>query len=203
MFFGNEGNNKILGGFLRKSGAAHINDEARAARLSIAREIVGYIYKKPEEWDQRCSFNIKYIGDSFLRELDGFDQQKPTDIDSIYSMSYRFLCEFDFLVGSGRELSMELRSIRRKIEHDNAEMDEDIRSQIVYAAYIMPANIAKEFINDANIGVFKDFEQRKIEAENLKSQWDDEIEQKKTAADALKDKLDQYKIGFNFVGLYK
>ncbi|MBA6102398.1 hypothetical protein [Pseudomonas monteilii] len=203
MFFEKEDNNKVLGEFLRKSGIANTDNEARAARLSISREIIGYIYKKPDGWDQRCTFNIKYIGEQYLRILSNFDHQKPTDIDSIYSMSYRFLCEFDFLIGSGKELSMELRSIKNKIEHDNAEMDEDVRSQIIYAAYIMPANIAKEFINDANVGVFRDFEQRKVEAENLKTKWDEEIEQKKAIADALKDKLDEYKIGFNFVGLYK
>lgn len=203
MFFGIEDNAKILADFLRKSGAAHIDNEARATRLSLAREIISYIYKSPEGWDERCSFNIKHIGDQFLQWLRGFIPEKPADIDYIYSMSYRFLCEFDFLVGPGKELSMELRSIRNKIQHDSAEMEDDVKSQIIYASYTMPANIAKEFINDANIGIFKDFEQTRIEAEKLKSQWDEEIKQKQTTAEALKDKLDEYKIGFNFVGLYK
>jgi hypothetical protein len=118
-------------------------------------------------------------------------------------MSYRFLCEFDFLVGAGKELSIELRSIKRKIEHDNSEINEDVRSQIIYASYVMPANIAKEFINDANIGVFKSFESKKSEAEKLKNEWNKEIELKKIEADVLKKKLEEYKIGFNFVGLYK
>ncbi|WP_349735966.1 hypothetical protein [Pseudomonas jessenii] len=203
MFFGKEENAKVLAGFLLKAGAAHVDDEARAKRLSLSREIVGYIYKKPEGWDDRCSFNIKYIGDQFIQWLSDFDPKKPADIDNIYSMSYRFLCEFDFLVGAGKELSMELRRIRNQIEHDDSEMEDDVRSQIIYASYVMPANIAKEFINDANIGIFKDFEQKKSEAENLKKQWDEEIEQKTTITEALKDKLDEYKIGFNFVGLYK
>ncbi|MBK5401314.1 hypothetical protein JFU47_32070 [Pseudomonas sp. TH39(2020)] len=203
MFFGKEENAKVLAGFLFKAGAAHVDDEARAMRLSLSREIIGYIYKQPERWDDRCSFNIKHIGGQFIQWLGDFDPRKPADIDNIYSMAYRFLCEFDFLVGPGKELSMELRSIRNKIEHDNVEMEDNVRSQIIYASYIMPANIAKDFINDANIGVFKDFELRKAEAEKLKNQWDEEIEQKKTITDALKDKLDEYKIGFNFVGLYK
>lgn len=203
MFFGNEGNAKVLATFLRKAEAAHVEEEVRAVRLSLAREIVSYIYKSPEGWDERCSFNIKHIGDQFLQWLRDFDPTKPAHIDHIYSMCYRFLCEFDFLVGAGKELGMELRSIKNKIQHDDAEMDGDVRSQIIYASYVMPANIAKDFINDANIGVFKNFEQKKIEAENLKKQWDEEIESKKSAADVLKSKLDEYKIGFNFVGLYK
>ena len=58
----------------------------------------------------------------------------------------------------------------------------------------MPANIAKDFINDANIGVFKDFEKKKVEAEKLKTKWDGEISSKEAATDALKDKLEEYKI---------
>lgn len=203
MFFGNEENSKVLADFLRKAGGAHVDDEARAIRLSLSRDIIGYMHKSPEGWDERCSFNIKNIGSQFIHWLRSFDPQKSDDIDNIYSLSYRFLCEYDFLVGSGRELSMELRSIRNRIEHDAAEMDDDVRSQIIYASYVMPASIAKEFINDANIGVFKNFEEKKVEAEKLKIQWDDEIEQKKTVTEALKNKLDEYKIGFNFVGLYK
>ncbi|UCX05009.1 hypothetical protein [Shewanella glacialimarina] len=203
MFFGNKDNAQILAEFLRKSGAAHIDNEVRAVRLSLARDIINYIYKSPEGWDERCTFNIKHIGDQFLKWLMNFDPQKGVDIDHIYSMSYRFVCEFDFLVGAGQELGMELRSIKTKMQDDIAEMDDDVKSQMIYASYIMPANIAKDFINDANIGVFKNFEQRKVEAEKLKAQWDEEIEQKKITTEALKDKLDEYKIGFNFVGLYK
>lgn len=203
MFFKNEDNLKALASFLRKADAAHIEDESRAMRLSISREIIGYIYKSPEGWDERCTFNIKHIGDQFIQWIRDFDQSKPTHIDHIYCMSYRFLCEFDFLVGAGRELSMELRSLKNKIEHDSGEMDGDIKSQIIYASYLMPASIAKDFINDANIGVFKDFEQKKLEAEKLKEQWDGEIASKESEVKVLKDKLEEYKIGFNFVGLYQ
>lgn len=203
MFFGEEYNSTILAGFLRKAEAAHIDDDSRQSRLSISREIIGHIYKSPERWDDRCSFNIEHIGDQFLQWLRDFDPAKPSDTDHIFSMAYRFLCEFDFLVGAGKELSMELRFIKNKIQHDIGEMDDDVRSQIIYASYVMPANIAKDFINDANIGVFKNFEEKKSEAEDLKKQWDEEIESKEAAVDALKNKLEKYKVGFNFVGLYQ
>ena len=149
MFFESEENAKVLASFLRKAEAAHIDDESRENRLSILREIIGHIYKSPSDWDERCAFNIKNIGGQFLQWLRDFDPTKLTHIDSIYTMSYRFLCEFDFLVGPGMELSMELQSIKRNIEDDSAEVDGDLRSQIIYASYVMPANIAKSFINDS------------------------------------------------------
>ena len=40
-------------------------------------------------------------------------------------------------------------------------------------------------------------------AEKLKSDWDDELGKKEIVVNALRDKLDEYKIGFNFVGLFK
>lgn len=203
MFFGDENNAQVLGKFLRKAEAAHIEDEARAKRLSISREIVGYIYKSPEGWDERCPFNIKHIGNQFLQWLRDFDPTKNDHIDHIYCIAYRFLCEFDFLVGPGKELGMELRRIKSQIESDVAEMDENVRSQIIYASYVMPANIAKEFINDSNIASFREFEAKKSEAEKLKKQWDEEINVKKAETDAIKVKLSEYKTGFNFVGLYK
>jgi hypothetical protein len=203
MFFENVENAAVLANFLRKADATKIHEKSKFDRLTIARTIISYMYKSPKEWDDRCSFNIKHVGIQFIDWLRDFDEGIPGSVDNIYCLTYRFLCEFDFLVGPAMELSMEMRSIKSKIQLDNNDMSEDIRSQIVYASYVMPANIAKEFINDANIGVFKNFEARKAEAENLKNQWDEEINAKSLAAEALKNKLDEYKIGFNFVGLYK
>lgn len=203
MFFENEIRVKILASFIQKANIATVKEEFRATRLSISKEIIGYIHKSPSDWDARCSFNIKNIGEQYINWLNDFDPSKSTDIDNIYSMSYRFLCEFDFLAGSGQELSRELRHIRNKIEHDTHEIDGEVKSEIIYASYIMPANIVKDFINDANIGAFKAFEEKKLEAEKLKLDWDKEIASKEKTVQDLKDKLEKYKIGFNFVGLYQ
>jgi len=203
MFFSNESNNNVLGAFLRKAEAAHINEETLQSRLDTAKYIISYIHKSPQEWDERCTFNIKHIGDQFLKWLREFDSTKVEQINHIYVIAYRFLCEYDFLVGPGKELSMELSSIKNKIQNDAYELDGDLKSQITYASYVMPANIAKDFINDSNIGVFRDFQETKEKAKKLKEDWDNEIEEKMGDVDNLKNNLDKYKIGFNFVGLYQ
>lgn len=203
MFFGDENNAKVLRDFIRKADASHIDDEARNKRLNISKQIISYINKSPETWDDRCIFNIKIIGNSFIELISIFDTSKPDIIDDIYFMSYRFLCEFEFLIGAGNELGIDLQLIKNKIQLDNADMPDIVRNQIIYAFYVMPANIVKDFINNPNIGAFRDFEQKKNDAEKLKVQWDGELESKKKATQELKDKLDEYKIGFNFVGLHK
>jgi len=203
MFFAEENNLKYIGAFIRKAESSHIEDETKAKRLSIVKELVGYIHKSPESWDERCAFNIKHIGDHFLNSLRNFDPSNLSEIDQIYCMSYRFLCEFDFLVGAGKEISFELSAIKNRIQQDAAQIDDDARSQIIYASYVMPANIAKEFLNDSNIGVFRDFEVKKSEAEKLKAEWNKELEQKEAETERLKEKLEEYKTAFNFVGLYQ
>jgi hypothetical protein len=203
MFFQEENNLKALNSFLFKAGSTPLDDSAKRERLNVAVQIIEYIQKFPEDWDARCTFNIKYVGIQFIQSLRSFDPQKSFDIDYIYTMAYRFLCEFDFLVGPDRELSSDLSILKNKVIDDVEEMDGMVKSQIIYASYFMPASIAKEFINDANIGVFRDFEFKKSEAETLKQTWDQEIVAKKVEVDELKNKLNEYKVGFNFVGLYQ
>lgn len=208
IFFSQQENASVLADFIRKASAAHVSDEVRADRILISKEVVEYIYRAPNEWDERCEFNIKNIGQQYVNYLKAFDSKNvsdrfESDIDYIYSMSYRFLCEFDFFVGHGRELSMELRSVKNKIQDDAAQMAGDSRSQIYYASYVMPANIVKSYINDPSIGDFKRFSAEKKEAGELLAQWKTDIEAKKAEVDALKGKLEEYKVGFNFVGLYK
>ncbi|MQB18416.1 hypothetical protein DXU77_25680 [Pseudomonas lactis] len=202
MFFANEDNSKILAAFLKKAGALHTASDVQNFRLGVAVDLIGRMYKNPNDWDEKCKFNIEHIGEHFLRRMQNFDVDSD-DIDHIYISSYRFLCELDFLIGEGRELSMELSSTLERVHEDMNSATGTVRSQLMYASYSMPISIAKELVNDSSIGVIKSFYQTKAEALKLKEQWDDEIEAKKVEVGHLKDKLDEYKVAFNFVGLHQ
>ena len=203
MFFENKTNLEILEDFLQKTVINQEQGDSQSSRLSLSRDIIQSIYRSPAEWDESCPFNIKDIGKSYISWIINIDISNPTHIDSLYSMSYRFLCEFEFFTDTAHTLNRNLREIKSLIESDIDSMSDSAKSEIIYASYIMPANIVKDFINDSNIGVFKGFEQKKIEAEKLKEEWDKEIASKEATAKELKDKLEEYKIGFNFVGLYQ
>jgi hypothetical protein len=106
------------------------------------------------------------------------------------------------MIGSGQQLGFDLADIKKQIINDTADMDEMNRSQIIYASYIMPANIVKELLTRPEIDNFVRFEKKISDSETLKKQWDKEIEDKITAVETIKKKLDEFKTAFNFVGLY-
>ncbi len=203
MFFSSESSTRAIDSFIKQATIAVLEDEQYKTRLERSLEIVGSISKNPDGWSDRCRFNINWIGDNFISELSSYQASSIEGIDNIYTCAYRFLCEFDFFIGPGKELSLELRSLRSKIQNDALKLDSDVSSQIIYASYVMPANIVKEFINNKDIAVISTFNKKVEESKQLKSQWDLEIEEKENSVNDLKNKLDEYKIGFNFVGLYK
>lgn len=175
-------------------------------RAKRAYKIISSILKKPEFWDERCQFNKKHVGEQFVEWVRDFSAKDEEGVNNIYVLAYRFLCEFDFFVGEGFELTIDLRKLKSEIEKEEFEendIDGHVKGQIVYAKYFMPANITKELINDSNIGVFKSYEEKVDSAEKLKDEWDKEIEEKEKYLTGLRERLDEVGNAFNFVGLYK
>lgn len=64
----------------------------------------------------------------------------------------------------------------------------------------MPADIAKRLINHPNFNEIKSYNEKYDNAEKLKSDWSIELDNKEKAVNALKNKLNEYKTRFNFVG---
>lgn len=167
MFFSNPDSQLVLADFLRKSRVISFDDSGKNSRLDLTRKIVEFIQRNPEGWDEKCTFNIKYVGDQFLGRLreiaaeEGVISQKEREVDHAYVIAYRFVCEFDLFVGAGMEISIDLRSIKTAIEQNLTALDSNLQSQITYASYLMPANIIKEFIQQPDLNVFKDFNVQK------------------------------------------
>ncbi|MBL4830874.1 MAG: hypothetical protein JKY55_13450 [Aliivibrio sp.] len=202
MFF-DEQNVKKIAQFIHNAEISNFENSYISERLKLSVEILNNIRTNPQEWDAKCQFNIEHVGEQLIKWITEFSKNSPLIVNHIYVIAYRFLCEFDFYIAAGRELSMELASVKRAIEGDKHEMEGDLASQIQYASYTMPVNIAKQVLNDPRINVFKDFEAKLDEANKLKEKWDIEIENKTKTVSDLKVKLEGYKTGFNFVGLYQ
>ncbi|MCK8086871.1 hypothetical protein [Vibrio sp. 1CM8B] len=210
MFFQSEYHSKVLNDFLnRTEHFKYTHDEAVQKRLEHSRTIIKFMSKDGKGWDDRCGFNIHYIGQSFIGNLTDFstsdDNYEVTMsiINNIYTSSFRFLCEFDFFVGAESELNFDLRALRSEIIKDALEYDSATKSQIIYALYEMPANITKRHLNNKDLVAVSEFQNKLDKAEQLKQEWDAQIQSKQEAVDILDKRLEKIKIGFNFVGLYQ
>ncbi|MBW2570532.1 MAG: hypothetical protein JRE47_14500 [Deltaproteobacteria bacterium] len=202
-FFQQSQNQKFISEFIKKSDLIKFDNDKDQKRFDVVKRLVEYMLKNPEEWDTKCTFNITHIGDNFISYMSSVDPKNLSNLYGLYVLSFRFLCEFDFLVGAGKELNMDLKQIKSFIEKDTAKLPEDERSQLIYAAYVMPANIVKDYMNHENLSDIKEFNDRARSAQKLKEEWDSDIEKKEAVINKLKDRLKEYETAFNFVGLYQ
>ena len=118
---------------------------------------------------------------------------------SIFTSAYRFLCELDF--SQPGELSFELRAIRNFVEENLERFVGTERQQLVYANYVMPANIIKKLIHSPALAEFKAFTETAKAASDLKLEWDKEIKAKGEEIEALRNGLSRITTTYNFVGL--
>ncbi len=201
MFFAEKNNKAVLEKFIQLGNKKIIDNQDSMKMLKYSIGIIESINHTPEIWDNQCEFNIKHIGPRFITELSEYEPATQHDLKRIFCMSYRFLCELHLNLEKGKELSMELQEIKNNIEYDDYHNDSEIRSRIIYASYTMPVIILKELINNDKISVFKNFDKKKKDTETLITQWDKELKEKEIEVTDLKNKLDEYKVGYNFVGL--
>lgn len=206
IFFATEANQKTLKQFLSK--LTRIEDGENKGKniiISHLRLIITSMINNASEYDENCQSNIGWIGNNFLSSLQEFNEKNEDaiwlQIASIFTTAYRFLCELEFSIPN--DLNHDLRRIKQTVD-DNLSLFDDLeKSQIVYANLVMPAQIAKRLIKHKNVQDIDLFNQRYDSAISMKKIWDGELDLKTKEINALKNKLEEYKTGFNFVGLYK
>ena len=210
-FFTLSENIQLLRSFSKKLISIDIADSNLTIFANDLATIIKFMLDDGQFFDKACQTNIEWIGQGFISELQRFDGQKKAatetvddlenSIKSIFVSAYRFLCEADFCSPNG--LTMELNQIKNNISQKIDLLTGNDKSQIIYANYIMPADIAKRLIGHPNILEIKSYNEKYENAEKLKSDWDADILSKEKEVIALKNKLDEYKTGFNFVGIFK
>ncbi|EID4325086.1 hypothetical protein ACWOYR_003349 [Vibrio parahaemolyticus] len=171
-------------------------------RNSLIRLVVNSMENRPEQWDDLCQINITWIGDSFISRLSDEEQKLSKDrLDDICSMCFRFL--FELYLSMKNDLSMEFEAARRFVFNNVDSFEVNAREQIEYAIREMPISIFKAISNSEAITSIKEFNSVSSKAEQLKNEWEAEILEKETRANTIKESLEKYENGFNFVGLYQ
>lgn len=204
-FFASDENQKNLKQFLAKLAKIEESEERGKNKIiSSLRLIIESILNNLSEYDENCQSNIGWIGNNFISSLISFNAKQADvwpEINSIFTSAYRFLCELEFVIAN--DLNPDLSRVKRTVDENLSLFSQDDQSQILFANLIMPAQVAKRLINHKNIHEINLFNERYDSAINMKKAWDDELNLKTKEVNALKDKLEEYKTAFNFVGLYK
>ncbi len=177
-------------------------DENQRFIIIKLKQILKHIRDNTEVYDKLCQFNIGWIGQdflAFLREIIQENEIKKHRLELIFAMAYRFICEFEL---SMPESPHNIAIVKENIDQHLNSFDDMERSQIIYANSIMPVNILKQLFHHKNIQSIALFEKNISDAQKRMNEWRTELEKREKNVTKLKDTLDEYKIAFNFVGLY-
>ncbi|EKL9828665.1 hypothetical protein PTB20_001661 [Vibrio alginolyticus] len=195
-------NSDILKDFITQAKNSSSKHEFLQQRIKDCCTIAEYIVAQPQEWDDRCAYSIGQIGAGFIENISNFDKDNIDQVNIIYVDMYRFLCEFDFLIGEGKEINRILRNMKKEICGRLSEIDDQaLKSELTYVSYLLPAQIIKNFISDSRINIKEDFINKVDQADKLRGEWNDELIEKTEKVENLKRTLDKLQNEYNFVGL--
>jgi hypothetical protein len=204
-FFSKEENQAILRRFALALESVQTIESSAPNVLAPLKTFFKILIANTNTFDQLCTTNIEWIGQQFIAQLNNFSETKPENQSKvlivIFTSAYRFLCELEFSQVS--ELSFELRTVKNFVEENLEKFVGIERQQLVYANYVMPANIIKKLINSPALTEFKSFTETAKAASDLKQEWDKEIKAKSEEIEALRDGLSRITTTYNFVGLVK
>lgn len=178
-------------------------DRSQKFVINGLKKILYSMYSNSETYDELCQANINWIGNDFISSLRNYvdkNKSEKREIGAIFTKAYRFLCELEFSMPG--EMNIDLRQIKNNIDEHLDSFTSNEKSQIIYANFVMPANIAKKIIHHENILNIKQFNSVISQAETKKEEWKKEIEKRKNEVKEISDTLKEYKNAFNFVGLY-
>ncbi|OGB19681.1 MAG: hypothetical protein A2W72_18120 [Burkholderiales bacterium RIFCSPLOWO2_12_67_14] len=174
-----------------------------AGLVSNLEQIIELMITNPDKFDEFTSVNAEWIGKHFFDEIDSYfsstAEKRQALIRSIFTSAFRFLCELEFTQPA--EPSFEVRKIM-KFVHENLDAFEGIdRQQLVYAAYTMPAQVAKKLIAHPAVAEFRHFSETVEASRKLREQWDSDLEKRQNLLVGLTENIKRATSEYNFVGL--
>ena len=201
-FFANESNRNALQGLISKLPAQSTQETPTPDVVPHLTQILAVMVSASARFDELCPVNIKWIGTEFIsrtRNYKAEEKDVAQQLNDIFSMAYRFLCELEFSMPN--EINFDLQLVKSFVDENLNSFTESLKRQLIYANYLMPARIARELLHHPDLASMRDFNTQQLSAPKLKQEWDDELRQKEEQINALSKQLDGLKTGFNFVGL--
>jgi hypothetical protein len=201
--FADTSNNALLRRFVLELGILPKESVAPDGLLHNLDQIINLMIANPLKFDEYGSVNSGWIGEHFFRDIEAYfgalSEERQSIIRSIFTSAYRFLCELEFTQPG--EPSIEVRKVI-KFVHENLEAFEgNDRQQLVYAAYTMPAQVAKKLIGHPAVIEFRKFSETVEASRVLREQWDTDQNKREILLNGLSDNIKKVTSEYNFVGL--
>jgi hypothetical protein len=171
--------------------------------LDNLKQIIDLMIANPTKFDDFASVNSEWIGGHFFSEMESYfnapEEKRHGIIRSIFTSAYRFLCELEFTQPA--EPSFEVRKVMNFV-HENIEGFQGTdRQQLVYAAYTMPAQVAKKLIGHPAVTEFRKFSETVETSQKLREQWNADLDKRQALLQGLSENIKKTSSQYNFVGL--
>ena len=172
------------------------------SKAQFLRSLINVIKSNGAAFDEKCAINIGWIG----TQLEGNAQslaKAPMDqsaLDLFFAFLYRFVVEFD--LSNTNDLSLELNSFLDFARTNRSMFSDDAQHQMNYADHSMPIAIMKNLLGTELLSNIRSVEKYSEQVNGKFSKWEDELTLREGRADQLKESLEKYTTGFNFVGLF-
>lgn len=203
VFFAKQDNKSVIQGLYNEISIL-LKQARESDRADFCLEFVGAALhgmgSYPEEYDDRCRFNIMYIGETLIRLMKTFRRESSYEIQQLFSCCYRFVIEFQ---ASGvSQISPDLLALVHKVHENENLYDLDTKMTIRYAEHQMLMEVLKRYIYHPNMPALQSLDETFKNVAQQRAEASAELDERQKRVDVLKESLDKYETAFNFVGLY-
>jgi len=201
-FFNLETNKNIITDYIKMAYRFESNNEFEKERNGHIVNILTFMTNDPQEWDKNTQFNISDTSTQLKVALtkNQSESEKNDKLNVMLVILFSFYSEYQLYkpIGTTEHYS----SLKHFLKNNLDEFPENLSAYLNYIWNEMPSAVLKFLMSSADFATIRNFIEVKKEADILKESWDAELSQKKTDVDNLKESLESYKDGFNFVALY-
>ncbi|WP_308905688.1 hypothetical protein [Neisseria mucosa] len=188
--------------------------EQEREQYELITAVASLMIDNPELWEKKCLYNIQYIGNGFKSRIQNLqDNISELEAAHIYECMVRFLVELDLSYGLEGLNFLKSDSFGKVIIPLKDKMyfpRSEYAGQLNYAFYKMPIDILCSYMGNKGFKTFFEFDERRNALEKSIQKYQNEVnekivevQQRINDVDKLKEKLDEYKTAFTFVGLNK
>lgn len=202
IYFSNENIKNAISSYIKIIMRHEFEGEFIEKCAGIVVRVLNSMAKDSDEWDRNTQFNILHISEQLAAMLNKRDEN-VTDKDNVgfvFILTFRFLSEYQLY--QENETASLYNEMRWFAKENISEFSKVQSSQINYALYDMSSSILQFLMSSQDFGTMRDFLKAKEVAQQYKDMWDQELKEKKEEVEKLKNALEEYKTGFNFVSLY-